>query len=120
MTDHFVILAVEGHVGGNVNGDETTWFEVLDRGSQKAKIIVNVLNDVHKQHKIVGFEQCRISLQNVINEKTSFALCRQFQGALVKVASVYSEPQVSLEQLADNPVPTSDVECFLDGVPDSG
>src|SRR6266478_1647759 len=120
MTNHFVILAIASHVGGNIDDDNTAWFEVVDRSSQKTKIIVNVLNNIHEQHKIVGFEQCPISIKNVINKNTSFALCRHLQGTPVKIASVYREPQVSLEQLTNNSVATPDVECFLDGMPDSG
>jgi len=63
MTDHFVILAIESHVGGNINDDNTAWFEVFDGNSQKTKVIVNVLNDVHKQHKVVGFEERRVSIE---------------------------------------------------------
>src|SRR5436305_2233391 len=119
MTDHFVILAIESHMGWNIDDDNTAWFKVFDRGSRKAKIIVNVLNDVHKQHKIVGFEQRRISIKYVIKKNTSFSICRHFQGTPVKIAPVYREPKISLDQLTDNPMTTPDVECYLDGLPDS-
>src|SRR3954452_19457080 len=119
MTDHFVIPAIESHVGWNIDDDNTAWFKVFDGGSQKAKIIVNVLNDVHKQHKIVRFEQRRISIKNVIKKTTSFSISRHFQGTPVKIASVYREPKISLDQLTDNPKTTLEVECFLDGMLDS-
>src|SRR5262245_28605080 len=120
MTDDFVIFAIESHVGRNINGDNTAGFEMFERGTQKPKIIVNMLDNIHKKNKVVGFEQCRISIKNVINEETSFAACRHLQGAPVKVASVHREPQVTLDQLTDNPVTTPDLERFLDGMPYSG
>src|SRR5215831_15817008 len=120
MTDDFVIFAIESHVGRNINGDNTAGFEMFERGAQKTEIIIKVLNDIHKKNKVVGFEQCRISIKNVINKDTSFAACRHLQGTPIKIASVYREPQVTLDQLTDNPVTTPDLERFFDGMPYSG
>ena len=120
MTDDFVIFAIESHVGRNINGDNTAGFEMFERGAQKAKIIVNVLNDVHQENEIVGFEQGRISIENIINKETPFAVCRHLQGTPIKIASVYREPQVAFDQLTDNPVTTPNLERFLDGMPYSG
>src|SRR5947208_16802748 len=117
MTDDFIIFAVESHVGRNINGDNTARSEMFERGAQKAKIIVKVLKDIHKKNKVVGFEQCRIPIKNVINEETSLAVCRYLQGTPIKIASVYREPQVTLDQLTDNPVTTPDLERIVDGVP---
>src|SRR4030095_5330798 len=120
MTEDFVIFAIENHVGRNINGDNTAGFEMFERGAQKTKIIVKVFNNIHKKEKVVGSEQCRISIKNVINENTSFAVCRHLQSTPIKIASVYREPQVTLDQLTDNPVATPDLERFLDGTPYSG
>ena len=120
MTDDFVIFAIKSHVGRNINGNNTARLEMFERHAQKAKIIVKMLNDIHKKNKVVGFEQCRVSIKNVIKEETSFALCRHFQGMPVKVASIYRKRQVTLDQLTDNPVATPDLQRFLDGILYSG
>jgi len=120
MTDDFIIFAVESHVGRNINGDNTARSEMFERGAQKTKIIVKVLKDIHEKNKVVGFEQCGISIKNVINEETSSAVCRRLQGTPIKIASVYRELQVTLDQLTDNPATTPNLERFLDGMPYSG
>src|SRR3982750_4783369 len=120
MADDFVIFAIASHESRNVNGDNPAWFDVFERGAQKANIIINMLNNVHKENKVVGFKQCRVSIKNIVNEDTSFAVSRFLQGVLIKIASVYGEPEITLDQLANNPVTTSDIERFADGMSNPG
>jgi hypothetical protein len=120
MTDDFVIFAIKSHVCRNVNGDNTAGLYMFERGAQKAKIIVNVLKDIHKKNEIVGIEQIRVSIKNIIKEETSFAVCRHLQGTPIKIASIYCKPQVTFDQMAHNSMTAPDLERFLDWMPYSG
>src|SRR2546423_9105196 len=110
MADDVVVPASKPTQRRHVDDDKSAVLHVKRHATQKCRIVVDVLDDIHQERGGVRAEQARLSIMNIVNEELSAAGVRLRERHGIQVAPVHRIAELLLELLPKHAVSTPDLD----------
>src|SRR6185437_16192840 len=109
MSGRDVVARVKPLAGRHVDEDMAARLQVIERGFEKRLGLINVLDDIEEDQKVIAFSQSGMAVVDIVIED-AMRRGMQRQGGLVEIAAIRSPGGLRGELPPDRAVAAADIE----------